>query len=47
MRGGEFQGFAVQQAGHLGGFFPMADPELQFKSAIHVKGARASEDWRL
>jgi acetyl-CoA acetyltransferase len=39
---GNFMASRFNKQAHLGGFFPMADPELQFKSAIRVEGACAS-----
>lgn len=39
---GNFMAARFNKQGHLGGFFPMADPELQFKPAIRVEGACAS-----
>jgi acetyl-CoA C-acetyltransferase len=39
---GNFMAARFNKQAHLGGFFPMADPELQFKSAIRVEGACAS-----
>jgi acetyl-CoA C-acetyltransferase/acetyl-CoA acyltransferase len=39
---GNFMAARFNKQAHLGGFFPMADPELAFKPAIRVEGACAS-----
>jgi acetyl-CoA acetyltransferase len=39
---GNFMAARFNKQAHLGGFFPMIDPELQFKPAIRVEGACAS-----
>ncbi len=39
---GNFMAARFNKQAHLGGFFPMADPELQYKPAIRVEGACAS-----
>jgi acetyl-CoA C-acetyltransferase len=39
---GNFMAARFNKQAHLGGFFPMADPELQFKPALRVEGACAS-----
>jgi acetyl-CoA C-acetyltransferase/acetyl-CoA acyltransferase len=39
---GNFMASRFNKQGHLGGFFPMADPELMFKPAMRVEGACAS-----
>jgi acetyl-CoA C-acetyltransferase/acetyl-CoA acyltransferase len=39
---GNFMAARFNKQAHLGGFFPMVDPELQFKPAIRVEGACAS-----
>ncbi len=39
---GNFMASRFNKQAHLGGFFPMIDPELQFKAAIRVEGACAS-----
>ena len=39
---GNFMASRFNKQAHLGGFFPMADPELEYKPAIRVEGACAS-----
>ena len=39
---GNFMAARFNKQAHLGGFFPHADPELQFKPAMRVEGACAS-----
>ncbi len=39
---GNFMAARFNKQAHLGGFFPMIDPELEFKPAIRVEGACAS-----